>query len=112
MSSVKRMAYPEAVFSIKSEMPITTYCKRIASSSFWGGESELLVLVTMLKVPVVVYLPASSGVGYTPLVTYGKEFEVSAKTGQKRKPVKLLFNGVNQSAPRIARGCGGDALST
>ena len=104
-SVVTREKYPDAVFSFQSEMPIPTYCQRITSSSFWGGESELLVLVTMLKVPVAVYLPQGSGAyptGFARLVTYGEKF-AKTKSGKERQPVKLLFNGSNQCVPAHAR---------
>ena len=31
-----------------------TYCKRILSPTFWGGEPELLVLATILRRPIMV----------------------------------------------------------
>jgi hypothetical protein len=105
-SVAKRANYPQAVYAIKSEMTIPVYCKRIGSPSFWGGEAELLVLVTMLRVPIVVYLPEGGGAypaGYYPLVTYGEEFQTT-KAGKQRRPVKLLYNGHNQCAPAGAAG--------
>ncbi len=96
-SPERRAGFPEAVVAIKSEMTIDAYCKRIQSPSFWGGESELLVLSTMLKQPIRVYLPAAGGgLGYRPLVTYGSQFEVVKSTGKKRAPVKLLYSNGNQ----------------
>lgn len=104
-SAERRAAYPRAVMSIKSEMTIPVYCKRIASPTFWGGESELLVLSSMLRLPITVYLPAGSaggGMGFVPLVTYGEEF-AKTKAGKERPPVRLLYSDGNQCAPRLLR---------
>lgn len=38
--------------------PPRSYCRRILSPTFWGGEPELLVLSQMLRVPILVYIPA------------------------------------------------------
>ena len=93
---VKRNQYPEAVMNIKTEMKMDEYCRRIQHPGFWGGEAELLILVTMLKTPVTVFLPNSNGaLGFVPLVTYGKQFE-KTKAGKERKPVKLLYSNGNQ----------------
>lgn len=35
-----------------------SYCRRIMAPTFWGGEPELLVLSQMLRVPILVYIPA------------------------------------------------------
>ena len=97
-STAKRAQYPEAVMNIKTEMKMEEYCRRIQHPGFWGGEAELLVLVTMLKTPVTVYLPRDGGAypsGFVPLVTYGKQFE-RTKAGKERKPVKLLYSNGNQ----------------
>jgi hypothetical protein len=96
-SAERRAAHPHAVMSIKSEMTIATYCKRISSPSFWGGESEMLVLSSMLKVPIAVYLPEGH-MGYVRLVTYG-EAHALTKAGKARPPVKLLYSSGNQCAP-------------
>lgn len=52
----KRAEYPEAVFAIKTESDIQTYCKRLIQPTFWGGEPELLVLSQTLQQPVNVYI--------------------------------------------------------
>ena len=91
-----RAKYPEAVLSIKAEMTIQEYCKRVVLPTFWGGESELLVLTQLLRQPVTIYLPADGGrsLGYTPLVSYGTQF-ATTKSGQPRKKVKLLYSNGN-----------------
>ena len=91
-----RAKYPEAVVSIKAEMSIQEYCKRVALPNFWGGESELLVLTQLLRQPVTVYLPADGGrsLGYVPLVSYGTQF-ATTKSGKERKKVKLLYSNGN-----------------
>ena len=91
-----RAKYPEAVLSIKAEMTIQEYCKRVTLPNFWGGESELLVLTQLLRQPVTIYLPADGGrsLGYTPLVSYGTQF-ATTKSGQPRKKVKLLYSNGN-----------------
>ena len=38
--------------------PPCSYCRRILSPTFWGGEPELLVLSQMLHVPIKVYISA------------------------------------------------------
>ena len=38
--------------------PPRSYCRRIMAPTFWGGEPELLVLSQMLRVPILVYIPA------------------------------------------------------
>ena len=99
-----RDRYPEAVMNIKTEMKMDEYCRRIQHPGFWGGEAELLILVTMLKTPVTVYLPRDGGpypAGFVPLVTYGKQFE-KTKSGKTRKPVKLLYSNGNQCVPAAA----------
>mmetsp|Transcript_32202 Transcript_32202/g.60495 ORF Transcript_32202/g.60495 Transcript_32202/m.60495 type:complete len:239 (-) Transcript_32202:460-1176(-) len=94
-TSVKRRNdFPEAVMAVKVEQPIETYCKRIQKSNFWGGEAELLVLSKMLKAALKVYIRNPQGQGYVCIQEYGREFDKS--NGGKRKPVRLLFNGVNQ----------------
>jgi hypothetical protein len=102
VSNVRRADFPEAIFAIKAEMPLATYCKRIASASFWGGEPEIFVLATMLKVPITVYLPEGAAqypLGYVALQTYGAQ---TTKSGKARRPVKLLYNGHNQC---VGGGC-------
>ena len=37
------------------------YCQRLGSTSFWGGEVELLVLSKMLHTPIYVYKTAQEG---------------------------------------------------
>lgn len=43
---------------------VRSYCKRILSPTFWGGEPELLVLSQMLKVPIFVYIPGKEAGRY------------------------------------------------
>jgi len=94
-SPERRAGFPDAVMAIKSEMTIDTYCKRVQSPGFWGGESELLVLSMMLRQPICVYLPAPKGkLGFRPFVTYGEKF-AKAKSGAQRKVVKLLYSNGN-----------------
>lgn len=92
-----RDRFPDAVFAIKAEMSIATYCQRIAAPTFWGGEAELIVLSTLLRQPVTVYLPTGGGLsaGYTPLVTYGDKFS-KTKAGAARRPLRLLYSNGNQ----------------
>jgi hypothetical protein len=74
-------------------MTIQQYCDRVVQPNFWGGESELLVLTSLLKQPVTVYVPAAGGraLGYSPIVSYGTQFSTS-KSGKERKFVKLLYS--------------------
>ena len=105
-STAKRAQYPEAVMNIKTEMKMDEYCRRIQHPGFWGGEAELLVLVTMLKTPVTVFLPRDGGAypsGFVPLVTYGRQYE-RTKAGKERKPVKLLYSNGNQCVPHARLG--------
>uniref|UniRef100_A0A7S0SZV5 Ubiquitin thioesterase OTU n=1 Tax=Mantoniella antarctica TaxID=81844 RepID=A0A7S0SZV5_9CHLO len=100
----KRKQFETAVTAISFEMPIGTYCKRILTPTFWGGEPELLVLAQILRRPVMVYIPAhkvkSAGTtsGYVCIQTYGRDFQKGGKedaSGKGRKPVRLLYNGEN-----------------
>mmetsp|Transcript_6430 Transcript_6430/g.27385 ORF Transcript_6430/g.27385 Transcript_6430/m.27385 type:complete len:233 (-) Transcript_6430:29-727(-) len=99
-SPEKRKKFDLATTAISFEMPIETYCKRILTPTFWGGEPELLVLAEILKRPITVYIPAAkarnaaSQSGFVPIQTYGADFSVTKK-GNKRKPVRLLYNGEN-----------------
>jgi hypothetical protein len=52
-SAEKRKEFQDAATAISFEMPIETYCKRILSPSFWGGEPELLVLAQILRRPIM-----------------------------------------------------------
>ena len=89
----RRSQHPQAVVAITSEMTIQQYCDRVVQPNFWGGESELLVLTSLLKQPVTVYVPAAGGraLGYSPIVSYGTQFSTS-KSGKERKFVKLLYS--------------------
>ena len=51
-SPEKRKKFDLATTAISFEMPIETYCKRILTPTFWGGEPELLVLAEILKRPI------------------------------------------------------------
>ena len=99
-SPEKRKRFGLATTAISFEMPIETYCKRILTPTFWGGEPELLVLAEILKRPITVYIPAAkarnaaSQAGFVPIQTYGADFSVTKK-GNTRKPVRLLYNGEN-----------------
>jgi hypothetical protein len=74
-----------------------SYCKRILSPTFWGGEPELLVLSQMLKVPIFVYIPSSQGgrAGYVAIQRYGEQYAKKNKEGKRRKAVRLLYSGSN-----------------
>jgi hypothetical protein len=79
-------------------MPLQQYCRRVLSPSFWGGESEALVLVTLLKRPIAVYMPVGPNRewpdGFRRVATYGTQYGKAA-SGAARRPVRLLFNGQN-----------------
>lgn len=96
----KRKQFENAATAISFEMPIETYCKRLLSPSFWGGEPELLVLADILKRPIIVYIPAAkvksavSKSGFIAIQTYGSEHSVTKK-GNPKAPVRLLYNGEN-----------------
>ena len=99
-SPEKRKKFDLATTAISFEMPIETYCRRILTPQFWGGEPELLVLAEILRRPIIVYIPAAkarnaaSQSGFVPIQTYGADFAVTKK-GNARKPVRLLYNGEN-----------------
>ena len=99
-SPEKRKKFDLATTAISFEMPIETYCRRILTPQFWGGEPELLVLAEILRRPIIVYIPAAkarnaaSQSGFVPIQTYGADFAVTKK-GNVRKPVRLLYNGEN-----------------
>lgn len=91
-SEEKRREFVEAATAISYETGLETYCRRILEPTFWGGEPELLVLSRLIRRPIKVYLHASqaknaSGHGFVCIQTYGEEF------GEKRKAVKLLYDG-------------------
>ncbi|KAL3676406.1 hypothetical protein R1sor_026354 [Riccia sorocarpa] len=95
--------YEEALIAITVEESLNRYCKRIESSAFWGGESELLVLSRLCSQPIVVYIPEAeakqggrwgSG-GYIPIAEYGSEYKNPGKDRKGRKPVRLLYSGRN-----------------
>eukprot|EP00898_Chlorokybus_atmophyticus_P001220 jgi/Chlat1/2099/Chrsp17S02701 len=100
----RRKDFEEAIMAVTVEEPLIKYCNRLIKPSFWGGEAELLVLSRMLKMPIIVYLPAGKrGVqtraslksGYLPIQVYGREY-LEPKEGKKeKKPVRLLYNGEN-----------------
>ena len=52
-SPEKRKQFEDAATAISFEMPIGTYCKRILTPTFWGGEPELLVLAQILRRPIM-----------------------------------------------------------
>jgi hypothetical protein len=77
-----------------------SYCRRIMSTAFWGGEPELLVLSKMLQVPIYVYLSSAEagkgGRGFAPIQRYGEKFSKGTSKGKKgRKPIRLLYTGGN-----------------
>lgn len=101
-SDKRRTLYEEALIAITVEESLKRYCQRIPNSSFWGGESELLVLSRMCSQPVIVYIPESEakqaarwGTGYIPIAEYGSEYTKPGKDRKARKPVRLLYNGSN-----------------
>lgn len=50
-----RAAHPDAMFAVKVEFKdLKSYCTRLASPRFWGGEAEMLVLASILKQPIAV----------------------------------------------------------
>lgn len=98
----RRALYEEALISITVDESIGRYCQRIQSPTFWGGESELLVLSRMCKQPVLVYIPEAEakqgkrwGSGFIPIIEYGEDFLKGSKDRKPRKPVRLLYSGGN-----------------
>ncbi|BBN11213.1 hypothetical protein Mp_5g10040 [Marchantia polymorpha subsp. ruderalis] len=95
--------YEEALIAITVEESLKRYCQRIPSPSFWGGESELLVLSKMCCQPIIVYIPESEaknrgyrgGGGYIPIAEYGSDYKKPGKDRKARKPVRLLYSGSN-----------------
>ncbi|KAG6547779.1 hypothetical protein Mapa_010592 [Marchantia paleacea] len=95
--------YEEALIAITVEESLKRYCQRIPSPSFWGGESELLVLSKMCCQPIIVYIPESEaknrgyrgGGGYIPIAEYGSDYKKPGKDRKARKPVRLLYSGRN-----------------
>ncbi|GJP65560.1 hypothetical protein CLOP_g22435 [Closterium sp. NIES-67] len=103
-SEKRRAAYEEALIAITVEESLKRYCQRITRSDFWGGESELLVLSRMCSQPIIVYIPEAKarqgarwGGGFLPIAEYGSEYGrgAAAHGNKARKPVRLLYNGVN-----------------
>ena len=91
----RRKQFGRAVRALQQEDTLKSYCKRLASPSFWGGEPEMMVLSDMLKVPIYVYLSESEyggGQGYSCIQKFGEQYR---KGGKGRRPVRLLFTGNN-----------------
>ena len=58
----RRREFRDALLSVQAEgYTLPGYCRQLMSPGFWGGEPELLVLSSMLKVPIVVYTPTEHG---------------------------------------------------
>ena len=77
---------------------LCSYCRRIQSPTFWGGEPELIVLSQLLKVPIFVYLSNSEyggTSGYSVIQKYGEKYTKKTKDAPRRRPVRLLFTGGN-----------------
>lgn len=98
----QRRMYEEALIAITVDESINRYCGRITHPSFWGGESELLVLSRLCSQPIVVYIPESEtkrgsrwGIGFVPIAEYGFEFLKPTKEQPAHKPVRLLYSGSN-----------------
>jgi len=94
----RRKQFGRAVRALQQEDTLKSYCKRLASPSFWGGEPEMMVLSDMLKVPIYVYLSESEyggGQGYSCIQKFGEEYRKGGKGGKGRRPVRLLFTGNN-----------------
>lgn len=96
-SEKRKKQFKDAIFSLEAtEGPIGRYCQRLGSTSFWGGEVELLVLSKMLHTPIYVYKTAQEGGrkdgGLIPIQKYGEEFSKTSKvTSVPRRPVRLLY---------------------
>ncbi|KAL2608458.1 hypothetical protein R1flu_027031 [Riccia fluitans] len=79
--------YEEALIAITVDESLNRYCKRIVNPTFWGGESELLVLSRMCSQPIIVYIPEAEakqggrrgGGGYIPIAEYGSEYRNPGK---------------------------------
>jgi len=78
---------------------LCSYCRKLQSPTFWGGEPELIVLSQMLKVPIFVYLSNSEvgtgKSGFTVIQKYGEKFTKKTKDAPRRRPVRILFTGGN-----------------
>ncbi|PSC69777.1 OTU domain-containing protein [Micractinium conductrix] len=114
-TAARRNEFAQAVYAVEAEDKMQNYCRRIMAPTFWGGEPELLVLSQMLRVPILVYIPAreagsrGGGSGYVPIQTYGEQFLHGSgkkkKAGgggggkpagkKKRRVVRLLYSGSN-----------------
>lgn len=101
-SDKQRRMYEEALIAITIDESINQYCGRIQHPSFWGGESELLVLSRLYAQPIIVYIPESEarrggrwGSGFVPIAEYGFEFLKPTKEHQACNPVRLLYSGSN-----------------
>lgn len=69
-----RKEYHPAIRSAHVDAPMPTYCARLQSPTFWGGDPELLCLAQMLKTPIFVYLSEKeqgTGTGFVPIMKYG-----------------------------------------
>ncbi|XXG85731.1 hypothetical protein AAC387_Pa11g0761 [Persea americana] len=101
-SNNERLQYEEALIAITVDESLKRYCQRIERSDFWGGESELLVLSRLCRLPILVYIPehehrvgAWGGGGFIPIAEYGSEFRKASKKGKPRQTVRLLYSGKN-----------------
>lgn len=98
-SPKRRSEFGDAVISLQAEDTLKNYCKRIMSTTFWGGEPELLTLSKMLRVPIYVYLSNAEagrgGIGFIPIQKYGEKYAKATKEYPKRRPVRLLYTSGN-----------------
>ncbi|KAK2075934.1 hypothetical protein QBZ16_001270 [Prototheca wickerhamii] len=93
----RRREFRDALLSVQAEgYTLPGYCRQLMSPGFWGGEPELLVLSSMLKVPIVVYTPTEHGASkYAILYKAGEQYERPGKGWKARKPVCLLYSNGN-----------------
>lgn len=103
-TAARRNEFAPAVYAVEAEDKMQNYCRRILSPTFWGGEPELLVLSQMLRVPILVYIPAKEagsrggGSGYVVIQRYGEQYEKKGGGGGKKRrarAVRLLYSGSN-----------------
>ncbi|KAL4442105.1 hypothetical protein ABPG77_011366 [Micractinium sp. CCAP 211/92] len=103
-TAARRNEFASAVYAVEAEDKMQNYCRRIMAPTFWGGEPELLVLSQMLRVPILVYIPAKEagsrggGSGYVVIQRYGEQYERKGGSSSKKKrprAVRLLYSGSN-----------------
>ncbi|CAG9462759.1 unnamed protein product [Pedinophyceae sp. YPF-701] len=101
-SQKRRAQFRDAMEAVRAEgEELPSYCRKMTSPTFWGGEPELITLSKMLRVPIYVYLSESEmgadSTGFVPVQKYGEQFAKAAKDGSRkaRRPVRLVFTGGN-----------------